>query len=951
MLFRLLKKVTKNYGVFLALFLGIILSLVTINSTVIYGNSLKDSLFQLKLKNYAEKNQETPGTIMVEKFNLDPSLAMSETFRETIKSEIDGMNMEIEEGRVELQAQRSVYWYGENDPIERIAGSEGYILKSTIDFQNHINILQGRLFNDSFIQENQNIVEVMVDVKTFKKRRLQMDKLYRMELVDKVNVNDIMFKTKESIKEGINLNYFKIVGIYEYKNNDTFWRKGFRLNNTDVFMVNEKSLSALCEKEKKSIYLSSEYFIDFSAFRYYTFSDFMMKKENVQKGMEMKGFRVTSNVENIIGSEHKNFKLLNNMLWIIQIPVLTLLFLYILMITGIIVDRDKDNIALLKSRGASKWKIINNYLFDGIVILGIGLVITPFLSLLSAKWMSTTSGFMEFNGEFAQNIYMFKDNFYYSIVTGMVFLGALLIPVIKAAGEGIVDRKKSKVRIKFSTWKKTFIDFILIGIGFYGLKTFLNSQNLIQDLDVNINSITIDPLIFMSATILSFGLSLFFLRVYPLFIRIILKIFKRIMPAHILVLFSNLSRKAGKREYTMLFIMVLISSSIFNLKIARTINTNVVENIKYTAGAEIRMKGFWNSAAGEEIDKLKQEMGAMGYVPDDLVNTELIEPDYNQFQELESFESISKVITINNVRLRHGTLTINSADIMGVEPKQFGETAFMRKDLTPVHWYRYLNILAEHPKVVFLSSNVKEQYRNQLEIGQTINIEVYGFDESFVFGGYIDYWPSYTRRRRTLIVGNFDWIYSRVARVPYEVWGKLKEDKNESDFLREIREKSVGISEMSSISEITKENVFLKAINSSITISFILSMIVTLLGFLIYWCICIRERELQFGILRSLGVKIGKIYSMIFIEQILVTGASLLVGVGIGQYVSEKFLKLVTEIIFGNTLVLPIIQYITSSDYLLIVVIFIISVIIVLVMILKYIADIKLSQAVKIGED
>ncbi|WBW94965.1 ABC transporter permease [Oceanirhabdus sp. W0125-5] len=958
MLFRLLKKISKNYGVFLSLFFGIILSLVIINCTVIYGNSLKDSLFQKILTNYERKHGETAGTVLIHNNNMDLHEGFSKEVENYNKLVLDRFNMNINTGRSMAIAEYSVFWDEDTDITKRGFYNRDYQLISIKDFKDHIDIIQGRIFNNSFVQGNKNVVEVVVDKKTMIDLRLEIDKLYRMELVDKIKHESILNLLDQKLSLKQRTNYFKIVGVYELKENDVFWRKGIWKNIDNSFVVHENVLSQLCRNEKGKIKLSSEYFIDFSKFKYSDRNEFLNELYKAEDEYSIINSQFVLNIKSLINDDNKNFRLVNNMLWIIQIPVLAILFLYILMITGVIVERDKDEIALLKSRGATSFNILSNYLFDGVVILAVGLLVAPVFSLFAAKYMSTTSGFLEFNGEYSRNIYFTKNNIYFSIVTSIVFLCALFIPVIKATRVGIVNRRQSKVRIKFSTWKKTFIDFILIGVGFYGFNLFMNSRNVANDIKLDINFISLDPLIFISATAFSFGLSLFFLRIYPYLIKFILKTFKKIMPAHLFVLFSNLGRKGDKREYTMLFIMIMISSSIFNLKIARTINTNVLDNVKYMSGSEIKMVGHWVKDRGHDFKGSQEIEGdsheafeSMDAIFDVTHYTELIEPDYSQFESLQSLETIAKVMKIQNINLKYSGLTIDRVNIIAIEPKQFGEVAYMREDLTPVHWYNYLNILAKQPEAIFLSSNMKDLKKREIKPGDLIEVEIHGLKENLIFGGYIDYWPEYQNKNEYILVGNFNYIYSRLARWPYEIWGKLKEGKKESDLLKELEEKSITIAEFSSISEFTKENIFIKAVNASITISFILSMIVTLLGFMIYWCICIKERELQFGILRSLGLKIRKIYTMIFVEQILVTGTSLIVGIGIGQFISSKFLPVVTEIVFGNSLVLPIVDYIANSDYLLIVAIFIISVIFVLVIILKYISTIKISQAIKIGED
>lgn len=955
MLFRLLKKITKNYGVFLSLLFGIVLSLVVINCTIIYGNSLKDSLFQKLLSNYEMDNGETAGTVSINDNNMNLSDGFSEEVESYDRSVLEKFNMDVYTGRSLATAEYSIFWDEDVDTSKKDFYRRNYQLISIRDFKNHIDIIQGRIFNDSFVKGNKKVAEVVVDQKTMLNLKLEIDKLYRMELVDKVKHESILNLINDKRENNQKMNYFKIVGVYKLKENDVFWRKGIWKNTDNSFVINENVLNQLYVNEQGRVKVSREYFIDFSKFKYSDRNEFLKELSKTEDEYSIKNSQFILNISALIEEENKNFNLVGNMLWIIQIPVFTILFLYILMITGIIVERDKDEIALLKSRGATKFNILSNYLFDGAVILGFGLLIAPAASLIVARYMSITSGFLEFNGEYSRNLYFTKDNIYFSIITSIFFLSALLIPVTRATREGIVNRKQSKVRMKFSTWKKSFIDFILIGVGFYGFNLFMNSQDVAKDIKLDINFIALDPLIFISATVFAFGLSLLFLRVYPYLITFIFKTFKRIMPAHFFVLFSNLGRKAGKREYIMLFIMVMICSSIFNLKIARTINTNVLDNVKYTSGSEIKIIGYWVRDKGHEFKMNKDdkpELSNLVESPFDVLKlTELIEPDYSQYEKLESLETIAKVMKIKNSSIRYKDQFIDRVDIMAVEPRQFGKVAYMRKDLTPIHWYNYLNVLSKVPNVVFLSSNMKELKKYDIKAGESIEVDIYGFKENLIFGGYIDYWPGYHNKSEYLMVGNFNYAYSRLARVPYEIWGVLKDGKTESDFLKEIEDKSVNVAEVSSISEFTEENIFLKAVNSSITISFILSMIVTLLGFMIYWCICIKERELQFGILRSLGLKIKKIYVMIVLEQILVTGISLIVGIGIGQFISNKFLPVITEIVFGNSLVLPIFDYIASSDYFLIVAIFIISIILVLVIILRYISTIKISQAIKIGED
>lgn len=60
----------------------------------------------------------------------------------------------------------------------------------------------------------------------------------------------------------------------------------------------------------------------------------------------------------------------------------------------------------------------------------------------------------------------------------------------------------------------------------------------------------------------------------------------------------------------------------------------------------------------------------------------------------------------------------------------------------------------------------------------------------------------------------------------------------------------------------------LQGTNGVLTMSFIVTMILCAAGYLIYWIMSIRSRELMFGILRACGMHKEEIFHMLIVEQI-----------------------------------------------------------------------------------
>lgn len=65
--------------------------------------------------------------------------------------------------------------------------------------------------------------------------------------------------------------------------------------------------------------------------------------------------------------------------------------------------------------------------------------------------------------------------------------------------------------------------------------------------------------------------------------------------------------------------------------------------------------------------------------------------------------------------------------------------------------------------------------------------------------------------------------------------------------------------------------------------SFIVMLVLCTAGYLIYWIMSIRAREMVFGVLRACGMHKGEIFKMLFMEQFFSGVCAVFAGIGIGK--------------------------------------------------------------------
>src|SRR5690606_9699694 len=130
---------------------------------------------------------------------------------------------------------------------------------------------------------------------------------------------------------------------------------------------------------------------------------------------------------------------------------------------------------------------------------------------------------------------------------------------------------------------------------------------------------------------------------------------------------------------------------------------------------------------------------------------------------------------------------------------------------------------------------------------------------------------------------------------PYYVWLKLKEGVTSQEIYEQIIESKVPVISLRDANQELIDSMndpFRMAINGVMTLGFVISMVISFFGFLLFWLLTLSGRTLQYGVLRAMGIPFGQIIGMLISEQVLTSGAAILIGVFIGNLTSDLYVPL-----------------------------------------------------------
>jgi putative ABC transport system permease protein len=938
----------KNKWMVICLLIGSVILVGLLSSLPIYTDGIMQRMLIKDLENLQKSDQIFPGSYSVTNkygFGADDvdGVKAFRLFDERIKEKF------VTEFKIPVLANTTNLFIRDLNAIPQ--NKKGKIFDKSIqletisEFEKHISISQGRLYKNLV---SDNTYEVVVTEEALRKLDVPLNEILNVSRYSPEKKNESLFK-------------IKVVGVFTIKDpNDPFWSKSLESYSNSVF-VDFELFSENFLKEGLGLLSNASwhYALNYHKIRVSDLDRILNIYDSQKKWFQKYGviasMEMSSN--NILKEYGKRAGQLRITLLVLVVPVLIILVFYIFMISRLVIKHDENEIALIKSRGASNTQIFMIYLVEALVISGVSIILGPPLGLFICKLLGASNGFMEFVSRTQLPVSLTIKSYLYSFFALLLFIATMLIPALKSSRVSIVEHKQKKARTDtVPFYKRFYLDFVLIFISAYGLYRY-KDRNALFGTDLSDSSnLTIDPLLFLITTIFILGIGLLFLRTYPYFINYIFKIrIKKWSPVPYLS-FIQVSRSKGEEQFLMIFIILSLSIGIFNSSTAKTINKNIEDNVRYLNGADITLKEKWQHNKTENyVDVI---------APGFLVTSKFedvfrwFEPDFRKYETMPGVLQATKVFINNDSKVQINGEYFNPVTVMGIAPNEFGKVAWFRKDLLSFHINQYLNLMTKNPKALILSRSFEKKYR--VKVGDTIDIS---WNENNYISGtvysFVDYWPGFNNslsqnQSPNLVICNLDYIQSEQIVEPYQIWVKAEADTKDKDFDDNLRKKNIEIESISYKNQLIvkkKNDPMLQGTNGMLTLGFIVNMLITAIGFLIYWILSIKGRILQFGILRAMGMSQGRVIGLIIFEQIMISLISVIAGFIIGGISSEIFIPLM-QILYSTSLqVLPFSIALNFNDYIKVIVSVITMFIICLCILRRIIISIRIDQAVKLGED
>ena len=257
-------------------------------------------------------------------------------------------------------------------------------------------------------------------------------------------------------------------------------------------------------------------------------------------------------------------------IFLLSVLIIGLMLYFVSLLAQLLVDRQADAIAVLRSRGASSRQIFNAMVMQSIMLGIIALVIGPVLALVVAALLASRN--LTSAGADALTYFMghlwnaLLSVGWYALATAAGAMLALIIALRYAAGMNIYALRQETGRASGRPiWQRMRLDVIAIVIAFAGyfISLYVSSaQNVLATRSIVLFS---SPLTLITPLFLVIGCILLLLRIYPLLLRLGAWLAARGRNATPMLAFAHMARSPRQTLRVTLLLALTVAFAIFSL--------------------------------------------------------------------------------------------------------------------------------------------------------------------------------------------------------------------------------------------------------------------------------------------------------------------------------------------------------------------------------------------------
>jgi putative ABC transport system permease protein len=952
-----MKRLWSNRALTLATMLGLVVAVALVTSVPLYSDAVNYQLMREELSRAQSEGRPRPPFAFMYRYvgawhgaiEWDSYAPLDSYFAGQGPATI-GLPLELQVRHVKTDNFR-LFPASEAEYADIRKPLEWVNIGVTTELKDHIRVVEGD-FPQTGLRPN-GAIEVLISYRLVEKLGLQPGEDY--VLFSEAKEDDEGRRKREQVPVHIS-------GVWEaLDGQEPYWFYDPGAFEKVLFLPEESFIQNLVPRLDNEVYLAVWYFV------------FDGEEVHTQQAPGLLGRIVTteSQVTSILPDTaldvspkdallkyRQQAQVLTVLLYVFSIPIVGLVLYFIALVSGMVVQRQKNEISVLKSRGTSNLQILGIYLLEGVLVGAVALVGGPFGGRLIAQVMGNIKSFLAIVQRPPLPVVI--SSYSLRLGAGAVGIAILtsLVPALGAAQLTIVSYKQELARsLRRPFWQRYFLDFIILAAPLYGYY-LLRQQGTISVTgeDGATGNPFQNPLLFLVPTLFIFAVALVFMRFFPLLMRFLSWLGQYIGGISSLLALRQLARSAQYYTGPLLLLILTLSLAAFSASMAQTLDTSLYDQTYYRTGGEVLLlETGWDNTEGEGSataggtgtlagDEEEEDAGPQWYF--------LPVADHLKVPGVEAATRVGQYTAVASLQKQE-----QKGQFVGIDRLDFPNTAVWRRDYAYRTLGALMNELATDRSGILVSPSFLGA--NSLYMGDKMHLRIgmtfgQSRDIEFTVRGTIDYFPTLYPEDGPIFVGNLDYVFEQMGgEFPYDVWIRVAPWANVDQVVDDLGGLQFRIMDhydariRVAAEQARPER---RGIFGLLSVGFVAAAVLTVMGFLLYSFISFRRRFIELGVLRAIGLSVPQMGVFLAFEQFFLVAIGIVVGMGLGTWASSLFIPFFQVGSGQHPQTPPFVVLVAWDDVMIIVGVFAAMFVVAIMGMIWLLSRMRVFQAIKMGE-
>ncbi|MCI0790957.1 MAG: ABC transporter permease [Chloroflexi bacterium] len=207
-------------------------------------------------------------------------------------------------------------------------------------------------------------------------------------------------------------------------------------------------------------------------------------------------------------------------MFIIMVLIAVVILYYVVTLSSLLVEQQRGEIAMLRSRGATSAQILTVFVLEGATISGVAILVSPLLAATVISLLGLTPAFSGLSDAGRLTVHVSTGAYLMAALGGLLSFAALMIPAVQASRVGVTRHRQEAARPDAQPFfQRFYLDVMLLVVSIFLFRQ-LTQQGSIVATGI-FGEVAINQVLLAVPAVILVAFALVMLRLFPLAIRFI----------------------------------------------------------------------------------------------------------------------------------------------------------------------------------------------------------------------------------------------------------------------------------------------------------------------------------------------------------------------------------------------------------------------------------------------